>query len=130
MIAGSLGDIVFEVSSSRVLLLESFSCSLESRWEEHEAQGALPRPEFLGPALPTHSLAILLRRDFLGHSPVVEIRKLQVMLARGEIARLIIGHVGYGKVSLRKLEYTWNHVSRGEAGPLSASANLELKEYV
>lgn len=65
MLVGSLGDLVFECSSLNLLLLQSFSVSNEARYEEHAAQGTLPRPEFLGPGLPTHTLAILLRRDFL-----------------------------------------------------------------
>ena len=129
MVVGSLGEIVFECSSFKTLLLQSFSVSLDARWEEHEAQGTFPRPEFIGPSLPTHSLAILLRRDFLGHSPLEEVKKAQRMLANGEVVRLVIDGIGYGRVTVRKMDYTWNGVSRLGKGPLSVNMNLELKEY-
>ena len=129
MITGSLGSLVFECSSASMILLQSFSASHEARYEEHEAQGTFPRPEFLGPALPTHTLAVFLRRDFLGHSPLKEVAIAQRMLLSGEVARLIIGRIGYGRVTIRKLDYSWNGVSRLDSGPMSVTMNLELKEY-
>lgn len=130
MHAGSLGELVFEVSSEQLLLLRTFSVSLDARYEDHVVQGWLPQPEFLGPNLATHNLSILLRRDFLGHSPVEEIRLAQAMLVNGQVERLVVGGVGYGKVTIRKMDYTWNHLIKGRKGPYSVSMNLELKEYV
>lgn len=130
MLIGSLGDLIFECSSANLILLQSFSVSNEARYEEHEAQGTFPRPEFLGPSLPTHALAILLRRDFLGHSPLQEVKLAQRMLVNGEVARLVVGRVSYGRVTMRKMDYAWTGVARIGSGPLSVSMNLELKEYV
>lgn len=130
MITGSLGSLVFECSSNNLVLLQSFSVSNEARYEEHQAQGTFPRPEFLGPGLPTHNLSILLRRPFLGHSPLEEVLKAQRMMLDGVVARLVIGRIGYGRVTIRKLDYTWNGVLRSVTGPLSIDMNLELKEYV
>lgn len=129
MIAGSLGSLVFECSSASLALVQSFSVSHEARYEEHAAQGTFPRPEFLGPGLPTHNLSILLRRQFLGHNPLDEVLMAQRMLLDGEVARLVIGRVGYGRVTIRKLDYTWNGVLRSAAGPLSVNMSLELREY-
>lgn len=130
MLVGCLGDLVFECSSLNLVLLQSFSLSNEARYEEHAAQGAFPRPEFLGPSLPTHSLAILLRRDFLGHSPLREVKIAQRMLVNGEVVRLVLGKLSYGRVTVRKMDYSWNGASRIQDGPLSINMNLELKEYV
>lgn len=129
MVVGSLGEIIFECSSVKTLLLQSFSVSLDSRWEEHEAQGTFPRPEFIGPSLPAHNLSILLRREFLGHSPLEEVKKAQRMIVNGEVVRLVVGRIGYGRVTIRKMDYTWNGVVRLGKGPLSVNMNLELKEY-
>lgn len=129
MVVGSLGDIIFECSSFKTLLLQSFSVSQDARWEEHEAQGTFSRPEFLGPSLPTHNLSILLRRDFLGHSPLEEVKKAQRMVVNGEVVRLVVGRIGYGRVTVRKMDYNWNGVVRIGKGPISVSMNLELKEY-
>lgn len=129
MLVGSLGDLIFECSSEQTLLLQSFSVSCDTRYEDHVVQGTFPRPEFLGPNLPSHNLTILLRGDFLGHSPVEEIKRVQTMMAKGEVVRLVIAQTGYGRVTIRKMDYSWNYVVNGVKGPFSVTMNLELKEY-
>lgn len=129
MLVGSLGDLIFECSSEQTLLLQSFSVSNDARYEDHVVQGTFPRPEFLGPNLPSHNLTILLHSDFLGHSPLEEIKIAQRMMVNGEVVRLVIARTGYGKVTIRKMDYSWNHIVKGQKGPYSVTMNLELKEY-
>lgn len=126
---GSLGDIVFETSGSKLLTPNSVKCSFESRYEDHQIQGWYEQSEFLAPSLGTVSLAIHLRRDFLGESPLNTIKKLQTMQRRGQIVRLTLRNANYGRFTVRKIDYDWKGVVKNEFGPFSADVNVELKEY-
>lgn len=129
MITGSLGDIVFETSSMKVLTPNSARFSFESRYEDHQAQGTYEKSEFLAPSLGAVTLSMHLRRDFLGESPLHTVRKLQSMQRRGEIVRLVLRNVNYGRFTLRKLDYDWMGFVKNEPGPFSVDVNVELKEY-
>lgn len=129
MKTGSLGDVIFEVSSARVFTPQSFSMNREARYEDHEVQGAFPRPEFLAPGLATGTLPITLRRD-LGCEPFEEVEKLEDMSVKGEVLRLIIAGKNLGRWTIRKVDQSWRHMTGRDSGPFSISLSLALKEYL
>ena len=54
MTIGTLGrKIVFEVSDETALILQEMTRETSGRWAIHEAMGAKPKAEFLGPGLQT-----------------------------------------------------------------------------
>lgn len=126
---GSLGDVVFETSSQKVLTPNSAKFSFESRYEDHQVQGTYEKSEFLAPSLGTVTFAMHLRRDFLGESPLKTVLKLQSMQRRGEIVRLILRNVSYGRFTVRKVDYDWIGVVKNEPGPFSVDVTVELREY-
>ena len=100
MRVGSLGKVVFEVSSARVLTPASIALSCDARYEDHEVQGSSPRSEFLAPNLGSVTLAMTLRRD-LGVDPVAEAQSLEAMLRRGEVVPLVLAGKYLGKWTIR-----------------------------
>ncbi|MBQ3059875.1 MAG: phage tail protein [Desulfovibrio sp.] len=128
MRVGSLGDVIFEVSSHRVSTLGGMNMSRDARYEDHEVQGAFPRSEFLAPGLGSCSLSMVLRRD-LGCDPAAEAEQLEEKLIRGEVLRLIIVGKNLGKWTLRKIDQSWRHMLPGGTGPAILTLNVELKEY-
>lgn len=128
MQTGSLGDVVFEVSSGRIMTPHAVALSHEARYEDHEVQGVQPRSEFLAPGLGGCTLALTLRRD-LGVDPIAEAMKVERMLAKGEVVRLVIAGKNLGKWTVRKMDQSWRHLLKGVEGPLCLSLSVELKEY-
>ncbi len=128
MQVGCLGDVIFEVNSARICTVSGVRFSREARYEEHQVQGAEPRPEFLAPGLGAGSLTMLLRRD-LGTEPLAEVEKVRRMLTRGEVARLIIAEKNLGKWTVRGMSEDWRHVLKGLTGPLAVALTIELTEY-
>ena len=61
MTIGTLGrNIVFEVSDETALILQEMTRETSGRWAIHEAMGAKPKAEFLGPGLQAVNLTIYL----------------------------------------------------------------------
>ena len=128
MQTGSLGDIVFEVSSAKILTPHSVSIGRDASFEDHKVQGDFPRPEFLAPGLATVSLAITLRAD-LGADPLACADALEGSLLNGEVLRLVIAGENLGKFTIRKIDQGWRHCLKSRPGPLILELSLELKEY-
>lgn len=128
MRTGSLGDVIFEASSNRVITPSGVSLSHEARYEDHEVQGTQPRPEFLAPNLGGCTLSMILRRD-LGVDPVAETEKLKTYMDKGEVLLLVIAGKNLGKWTIRKMDQSWRQMLKGAVGPLSLTLNVELKEY-
>lgn len=127
MQTGSFGDVIFEVSASRVCTPASFATEMRARYEDHAVQGACEMAEFLAPGLDTATLGIVLRRD-MGLEPLEEMNRLAVMLQTGEVGVLVIAQVNMGEYTLRKISQDWQHMTR-KPGPLRIAATLELKQY-
>lgn len=125
---GSLGDIVFETSNTRVLTLQSFKSSREAKYEEHNVLGASPRSEFVHAGLATLDMSITLRAD-LGVDPIREAGRLDTYCKNGNILRLILAGVNLGKFTLRNLSQEWKYLHRG-TGPQHINITIQLKEYV
>lgn len=127
MRVGSLGDMVFETSTDRVLTPSSFSTGSSARYEDHPVQGGLPRSEFLAPELSSFDLSIRLRAD-MGVSPLAVAEQLVASCRAGDVLRLVIAGQNLGQVTIRSVDQDWRHLSR--AGVHSLDVKLQLKEYV
>ena len=97
MRVGTLGNVVFEVSDSRVFTPSQVTRERKARIEEHQVQGALPCVEFIAPELGTFSISMTLSAA-LGVNPIQEADSLGAMCKRGEVNRLIIGATGLAAV--------------------------------
>lgn len=128
MQTGSLGDIVFEVGGSTVFTPGGISITYGARYEEHQVQGAEPRPEYMSPELGTCSLQIILRRD-LGVDPIGQAEALKGYMDDGEVLDLVLADKYLGKWTIRKLDQQWRHMLKGAPGPLAITLTVELKEY-
>lgn len=71
MRVGTLGNVVFEVSDSRVFTPSQVTRERKARIEEHQVQGALPCVEFIAPELGTFSISMTLSAA-LGVNPMRE----------------------------------------------------------
>ena len=128
MHVGSLGDIVFETSTSRVFTPRDLSFSRGVRYEDHAVQGMFPASEYLAPELATCRLDMVLRRD-LGCDPAGDAARLEDYCLDGVVLRLIIARRNCGRWTIRKIDQTWRHMAERLAGPLNIALNLELTEY-
>ena len=123
MTIGTLGrKIVFEVSDETALILQEMTRETSGRWAIHEAMGAKPKAEFLGPGLQTVNLTIYLSAG-LGVRP-------RSVLEAGTAEYLVIGNrpVGKNPFRLTGSSETWSTIfSRGEL--VKAALSITLEEY-
>ena len=126
MRVGVLGDVVFEVSDSRVFTPSQVTRERKARIEEHQVQGALPCVEFLAPELGTFSISMTLNAG-LGINPMQEADKIAAMCKRGEVLRLILGGLNWGKVIIESVAQDWRN--SGPGGVHTIGLTLNLKEY-
>lgn len=129
MQVGSLGDVVFETSAEKVLTPSSFGVNRSARYEDHQVQGELARPEFLAPELATFDLTVSLRAD-MGVNPAETAARISRYCKQGEVIRLIIAGYNLGKVTVRDVQQTWKHLGANGKGVQSVNLALQLKEYV
>lgn len=92
MTIGTLGrKIVFEVSDETALILQEMTRETSGRWAIHEAMGAKPKAEFLGPGLQTVNLTIYLSAG-LGVRPRSVLEAVEGMVEAGTAEYLVIGN--------------------------------------
>lgn len=97
MTIGTLGrKIVFEVSDETALILQEMTRETSGRWAIHEAMGAKPKAEFLGPGLQTVNLTIYLSAG-LGVRPRSVLEAVEGMVEAGTAEYLVIGNRPVGK---------------------------------
>lgn len=127
MRVGSLGDIVFEVSTpGRMVTPTDFKRDRKARFAEHQVVGALPRLEFLAPELATISLNIRLRAD-MGVNPMEEADRIGVLCKEGQALRLILSGYNFGFYVLESFSQQVKHASGSDI--FSVDMSLSLKEY-
>ena len=130
MTIGTLGSrIVFEVSDETALILQEMTRETSGRWAIHEAMGAKPKAEFLGPGLQTVNLTIYLSAG-LGVRPRSVLEAVEGMVEAGTAEYLVIGNrtVGKNPFRLTGSSETWSTIfSRGEL--VKAALSITLEEY-
>lgn len=127
---GSFGDIVFEVSSTRIRTMNNFSRSAADRWANHEILGKYPASEFVGPGLDQARFSIRFDVNF-GINPRAECDRLRIMSRDGQVEHLIIGGraLGAHKWKIVSFDQRWTKID-GSGNVLVAEVDITLEEYV
>ena len=129
MQVGSLGNIIFETSATRVLTLNDLSQEHSARFASHEVQGAAPRLEFLSRELSSTSFSLRFCSSF-GVNPLEEMKKLKAICHDGKVVKLIIAGQNLGDVVVEKVSETWKHTAQNGQSPFIIDASVSIKEYV
>lgn len=127
---GTLGNVVFEVSSELIRTFDDYTRKSTARLAAHEIIGQKPVLEFLGPAIEEISITIKLSA-FCGVSPEKEANELRRICETGEIVNFIINGtpVSTNKWLIESVEEAAKaYDSKGNI--LTAEVRLVLKEYV
>lgn len=129
MLVGSLGDVIFEVSSYKVLTFKEFKREGGAKYATHEVIGQPPKVEFLHRELEKLSLEIDLVKN-LGVKPEDEVQKISDMCNDGEANYLIFGGKVYGDCQWVIESYSENVRYFGANGEtILSKVNLKLTEY-
>ncbi|MGM9598697.1 MAG: phage tail protein [Faecousia sp.] len=127
---GCLGDIIFEVSDSKIRTIENMQWSGSARFSTHQRHGTHALTEFTGIDADTISFDIRFSA-FMGVNPMQHMEMLWDYMRRGTPLQLVIGDHGYGKYrwvikSIKnKVEYYDN---RGNI--TSVKVSVSLLEYL
>lgn len=125
---GTLGGIVFQVSSTKVLTFGNLTRNSGAQYQKHEVILSKAKLEFLRPELETISLPIRLDR-FLGIDPLKEINKIKEYQSTGFRLPLIIGGKFHGHWVIEKTSELWKNLdNRGNI--IVAEINIDLLESV
>lgn len=127
---GCLGDIIFEVSDSKIKTIENMQWSGSARFSTHQRHGTHALTEFTGLDADTISFDIRFSA-FLGVNPMRHMEMLWDYMRRGTPLQLVIGDHGFGKYrwvikSIKnKVEYYDNH-----GNITSVKVSVALLEYL
>ena len=127
---GSLGSkIVFEVSDEYALTFNNMTRDVSARWAEHDAVGAKPKKEFLGPGSQKITLPITLSAG-LGVKPRAVIEAIEEMVETGAVEYFILGTrpVGKNPFCLTASSETWGDMY-GHGELAKANLTITLEEY-
>jgi len=124
---GVFGDIVFTVSSFRVLTFRDLKQDVSARYASHEVIGTKPKKEYLGPGLKGMSLTIELH-SYLGTDPEGTAKYLETISENGMVCRFILGGVNKGKYTVNSVSQSYNLI-KNDGDVISLSIDLTLEEY-
>ena len=127
---GSLGDIVFQVSSREVITFDGLKRTTKARYGTHEINGQKPLLEYLGPDGEEISFTMKFSTSW-GVDPTEQANQLRELCEKGEAMYLIIGNQTVGANQ-------WVIESVGEAmvfvdnmgRVIVSEVDVTLKEYV
>lgn len=123
------GKIVFEVSDEYALTFNNMTRDVSGRWTEHDAMGAKPKKEFLGPGSQKINLPITLSAG-LGVKPRAVIEAIEEMVETGAVEYFVLGSrpVGNNPFCLTASSETWDTIyNHGELA--KATLTITLEEY-
>lgn len=127
---GSWGrDIVFTVSSRKVLTFENLKRTVSNRWASHTPIYGKPKKEFQGPDLDQVTLTISLNA-LLGIKVEKELKKIESAVRTGKANYLVIGgkRVGTGKYVITNISETWETFLK-KGRPMQIDLNISFTEY-
>lgn len=127
---GSLGDVVFEVSSREVITFDGLKRNTKSRYGNHEIIGQKPLLEYLGPDGEEISFSMKFSIGW-GVDPTEQANKLRELCEKGEAMYLIIGNQTIGAnqwviESVSEAMTTVDNMGR----VIVSEVDVRLKEYV
>lgn len=95
-VVGTLGDIVFSVSRSKVNTFNGLKWESSAKYATHDRHLKDVLLEYTGTEADTISFTMFFS-VFLGTNPIEEITKLLNAERQGKVMRLVIGSKAYGK---------------------------------
>lgn len=127
---GSFGDVIFEVSTNKLLTFNDLEKKSSAKWNEHDIQGNKAKLEFNGPGLIDISYRLLLRAEH-GINPLKEIAKLEGMQNKGEAHHFILGQkpIAPNKFVIADVSSGLRNIDPN-GNVFSAEVTVSLKEYV
>lgn len=126
---GTLGDIVFSVSGSKVKTFDGLKWDSSAKYATHDRHLKDVLLEYTGTDADTISFTMFFS-VFLGVNPMREITKLLNAERSGKVMRLVIGSKAYGKnkwVITKTSKDLETFDKRGNL--LVAKVNVSLKAY-
>lgn len=126
---GSMGKVVFNVSSRRIFTFDNYSRSTASKVASHEIMGSKPKLEVIGNESDEITFDILIRKQ-QNVNPQKKYEELRQMCESGKVFPLILGGkpVSNNHWLLTNVGKSVNFFGkRGEV--ISMSVSVTLKEY-
>jgi phage protein U len=127
---GSLGDVVFEVSSESVKTFQDLQFQHSVKYAQHDIHGSVGLLEYTGKNPTTGSLKI--RFDSaLGVEPMKEIVSIYMMMRNGVAVNFILDGrpQGEGLWVIESFTEEWKVVNN-TGKMIAAESSIQLKEYV
>jgi len=127
---GSLGDIVFEVSSDKVFTFDDLKRDVKMRYAKHEVIGNKPILELVGPDLSEIKFKMLLSAS-LGINPLKEMDAIYTAFQSGNAMVLMLGNyvVGNYKWVIGDFSESYSEIdNKGIVWKLEV--DITLQEYV
>lgn len=129
MVVGSLGDIIFEVSSATIKTLQSINWNGSANIQTHTRHLDNSLTEFTGVSPDGFTFSIKLSK-YLGVDPMIDIVKIFNYERSGTTLPLTIGLKPYGKYRwLIKSHKTKIEHTDGRGNITSATVDVTLTEY-
>ena len=127
---GTLGDVVFAVSSHKILTLKNLSGSSGSDWGTHDVVHGKPRSESIGPKCRTYKFDMELRAQD-GVPPRRTLNKLQRMAESANAYYFVVGGqpMADNPFKLVSVSDEWDTVLNG-GQLIECKVSVELEEYV
>lgn len=124
---GSLGGVVFSVSTNRVKTFDDLKRSSSAKYASHNRHLKDTLLEFTGndPDKITFTMAL---SAFLGVNPQSEISTLRAAARAGRIMHLVIGRKSYGNWVISSLSIDYDRVDN-KGNVLTANVSVSLTAY-
>ncbi len=131
MQVGSFGEVIFEVSESKILTLDNLKRDSKARWAEHKIIGRTPILEFLGREIETIKFSAVFSKSLGINDLLMEVHKLREMLWTGTAEFFILNNHLYteNKMVIEALGEEVKHFS-GRGEHILTEIDVTLKEYV
>lgn len=126
---GSLGDLVFEVSTAKVLTFTDATKTVSARHQKHDIHLRSPILEFIGEDLIEFKLNVSFDKKF-GVNPQSQVEQLEKYVKEGSILNLMIGNVYMGKFAIPRINQSIPLISgKGEILKIAVEINLTESKY-
>lgn len=129
MVVGSLGDIIFSVSSEKVETLNNLKYTKSVNFSEHKRHNTTSILEYTGRNADEISFKITLSY-LLGVNVEDELKKIEEYTQQGKLLKMVLGKTIYGSYRWVITKYTVNYKYFDRLGDVvNAEVSLNLKEY-
>lgn len=127
MIVGTLGKIVFIVSSKYIKTIDDLKGTDSVNYAEHQIISGKPKLQFLSQELETLTFKIRLSA-FHNVNPLAAYEELKTYMIKGQVVRFILGTRSKGKFVITNL--TNSHKKFSALGTVTVlEVEVSIKEY-